>query len=1321
MARRYLVTSPNADFKKRFLQDESTHDLCRTVDDGGHADVDSQGAESWQELLARLPAGWHPEFVVATDLAAPIPNPILQTPMALVGLAFDRAAHWHVVRSRARQCDLVLAESGAAEALRAEGVESVYDVPLFDMRMPPAGKETVGFRDIDVLFVGAARTTEERRELNWLAAHIPEPDRWRAAVHPLSASFPLERIACRARIAFFMDAADQHPFEAMVALHAGAVVFQRNSAESSAPDVETGVVRYQPESLQAQLDFYLSQEAERLRLVRAGREYARAFRGERLWRQILRLINQRLPDTTRPRRQAAGVSHRLWHVLHAKSPELIAANECRARSMLVTNPESPELLHALGVYRMLQPASGSENDILRPLAQAWSISRHPIAGLNFAEALGQFGDNQQAEAQASQVLSRIAAGWMPGDVEHETNYPPRDDDLRNAWDNAARCNAGDKVAEANAKELLVRWRLHLLLSRWLEDTEHAYAATLARPDHADSYVVLAEALMQQGRLAEACTQLRTALTFNPIHSAASTLSEVLGRLGANDAKSTLVEARNAARRKMPHLIPPETWCAGTRPNDGLASILILCCNQLTFTKMCVESVIHHTRMPYELIFVDNGSVDGTSQYLQQLPTRAGPARVHVIRNEKNLGFPAGCNQAFAAAKGHYLLLLNNDTIVTAGWLEGLIAPALHDWPTVGLVGPVSNFASTPQSIPTDYNDIDGIDRFAAKRSSEFCDRVMEARRLTGFCLLLRREVLDSIGGFDERFGLGFFDDDDFCARARAAGFRLLLAMGVFVHHFGSRTFLGLGVDAYQQLEDNLAIYRDKWGEAETRAYRLPARPEKLEDTGSDSVPPATRRTARISLCVIARNEEKNLPECLEPVCALVDEVIVVDTGSTDATPQVANAAGARVVLDPWTDSFSRARNTALEHATGDWIFWLDADDRVDEVNLKKLAVLFARLGDDNACFLMQCISGSAPDEMPADTAVAHVRLFRRHPAIRWRYRVHEQILHAVRALGGAVRNSDVVIQHVGYKDAGIRQRKLDRNLRLLLQDLQEHPKDPYVLFNLGWTSLQLDRFDEAITLLRESLAYAPPGMSIVPKLYSLLANAYTQSRCPKEALEICTEGRRRFPEDLELLFWEGGLRMQAEDFKEAEECFHAILRAPKTIPFTGLDTGVRTYKTRHNLAVLYRRQRRFSEAESLWREALDQSPDFAQSWLGLGELYIQQRRWGDLEKVLQALKNQNARAPELVILRARADAGRGHFDEAKRVLREEIRRNPASAQPRIAYSQVLLQENRDLPGAAQALRDVLALDPQHRDSQRNLKRLMERLGTLTPAVSDQPA
>ena len=184
---------------------------------------------------------------------------------------------------------------------------------------------------------------------------------------------------------------------------------------------------------------------------------------------------------------------------------------------------------------------------------------------------------------------------------------------------------------------------------------------------------------------------------------------------------------------------------------------------------------------------------------------------------------------------------------------------------------------------------------------------------------------------------------------------------------------------------------------------------------------------RVSLCMIVKNEEANLPTCLESVADLFDEIIVVDTGSADRTKQLAAGFGAGVFDFPWCDDFAAALNEPIRHATGDWIFRLDADDRLDEENRQRLRALFAALTDENVAYMMKYHS---PEGVGA-TVSDQPRLFRKHPAIRWHYRIHEQIIPSVLRAGGSVRATDIVIQHTGYQGEALFRQKLERNLRLV--------------------------------------------------------------------------------------------------------------------------------------------------------------------------------------------------------------------------------------------------------------------------------------------------
>src|SRR5579871_3641923 len=154
----------------------------------------------------------------------------------------------------------------------------------------------------------------------------------------------------------------------------------------------------------------------------------------------------------------------------------------------------------------------------------------------------------------------------------------------------------------------------------------------------------------------------------------------------------------------------------------------------------------------------------------------------------------------------------------------------------------------------------------------------------------------------------------------------------------------------------------------------------------------------VSLCMIVKNEEANLPACLRSVADLVGEMILVDTGSTDRTREVARSLGARVYDFAWVDDFAAARNESIRHATGPWVFWLDGDEALDEANRQRLRALFAGLGDAPAGYVMKQRSVSDPATGEA-TVFEHVRLFPNRPQVRWKYRVHEQILPALEAVG----------------------------------------------------------------------------------------------------------------------------------------------------------------------------------------------------------------------------------------------------------------------------------------------------------------------------------
>jgi glycosyltransferase involved in cell wall biosynthesis len=391
----------------------------------------------------------------------------------------------------------------------------------------------------------------------------------------------------------------------------------------------------------------------------------------------------------------------------------------------------------------------------------------------------------------------------------------------------------------------------------------------------------------------------------------------------------------------------------------------------------------------------------------------------------------------------------------------------------------------------------------------------------------------------------------------------------------------------------------------------------------------------VSLCMIVRNEEHHLPDCLRSAADLVDELIVVDTGSQDRTRELAREFGARVFDFPWPDSFGRARNESLSHARGKWILWLDADDRLDEENRQHLKAVLAALGDGRDAYAMKVRSALDPNRT-GFRMLDQVRLFRNLPEIHWDYRIHEQILPAVSRAGGRVRWTPVVIDHVGYQDAGTRQQKLDRNLRLLEMDAAERSDDSFSLFNLGWTLLDLGRSEEALPNLQRSLEKAASHSSILRKLYYLLGFCHRNLGRPDEALKVCQQGLARFPDDAELLLEEGMMLRDKGDLAGAEQSWLKLLAPRQGKYFASEEVGLRGFRTRQLLTEIYARQERWREAEVQCRAALAERPEFEPAWLGLAEIFLRQNRRNDLEELLERVEGTGAPLAKLAWLRARA-------------------------------------------------------------------------------------
>lgn len=246
-----------------------------------------------------------------------------------------------------------------------------------------------------------------------------------------------------------------------------------------------------------------------------------------------------------------------------------------------------------------------------------------------------------------------------------------------------------------------------------------------------------------------------------------------------------------------------------RRDAQMVSIVIPCWNAARRTRECLGSLYRWTTHPYELIVVDDGSRDDTPAVLREFrslgcsldPAQGRPRHFRIITHKINLGFAPAINRGMDAARGAYILWLNNDTILTPRWLEGLWDHAEARGRAVGAVGPYYSPALSGSSL----------DRIAQAVALRNRGLAREQPALYGFCFLLPRRAFRRVGFLDESFAPAFAEDIDYCLRLTRAGYKLLLAQDVLIHHREHGTFKANRI-AYRRLrEAHFRRLQRKWG------------------------------------------------------------------------------------------------------------------------------------------------------------------------------------------------------------------------------------------------------------------------------------------------------------------------------------------------------------------------------------------------------------------------------------------------------------------------------------------------------------------------------
>lgn len=317
------------------------------------------------------------------------------------------------------------------------------------------------------------------------------------------------------------------------------------------------------------------------------------------------------------------------------------------------------------------------------------------------------------------------------------------------------------------------------------------------------------------------------IQFDGVVAVAENHGEFIAKLGEvltmpDDEQAVLKRRAFAAMNTWHHRVNVFEKVISALP-EPLISVIVITYNNLDLTRACLDSIARYSDYSnLEIIVVDNASSDGSPEFLQKWTEGAGNR--HLILNPDNRGFAAANNQGLELAQGEYLVLLNNDTEVTVGWLRGLMNHLRTD-STLGMIGPVTNNIGNEARIKLSYANSDEMRRMARSYTLRHMGETFPIRTLAFFCVMLPRHVYVKVGHLDEAFGLGFFEDDDYCRRVEQLGLRIVCSEDVFIHHHLSASFDKMKNHERQALfEQNKDIYEAKWGVWVPHAFRRDLNP-----------------------------------------------------------------------------------------------------------------------------------------------------------------------------------------------------------------------------------------------------------------------------------------------------------------------------------------------------------------------------------------------------------------------------------------------------------------------------------------------------------------
>ena len=494
---------------------------------------------------------------------------------------------------------------------------------------------------------------------------------------------------------------------------------------------------------------------------------------------------------------------------------------------------------------------------------------------------------------------------------------------------------------------------------------------------------------------------------------------------------------------------------------------------------------------------------------------------------------------------------------------------------------------------------------------------------------------------------------------------------------------------------------------------------KIEGNGSER--------PRISLCMIAKNEARFLRNCLQSVQGIADEIVLVDTGSTDGTQAIAREFGALVIEREWTDDFAEARNVSLRHATGDWALWLDADEEIAPEARDEFRKSVENAPATVGAFLVRICNWMSGLTREADGERFYhhaARLFRLTPDVHFVGRIHEQNMSSLLKAGfTAVSAPQLVLDHFGYvQEIKNEKQKNERTIRMLSREVAECPipelRD-YQLFNLGLAYNTAGDYENAAKYFGMAAERPDVGQEHTVFLFAQYAGAQYCRDLPEDGLKICARADALGLRHPGLEYARAQCCRHLGRLPEAEAAFRAALRQGAISPHEQApigDSSLGGYKARFGLALTLADLERWEDALAECELSLAEREAQPAAHLLKADLLARRNRLADAEICVRRALELEPGRPEIVRALGFLLLENGQAEAAGAYLQNAAEAFPDDGEvfARLAQRHELLGKTDEAVAAYSRLREI---SPDSAEVSVNLGRLLAQKGDVSAALN----